>query len=109
MENYLIIIIICLIAMMLIFGLLVRFLIWLKRQTRVSPGGLHTFQTRRGDRELYIPGGNSEGICPGWDFGLSQGCRNLGPCGEFAFTGVVSTSSGWFGHSRYSDMPIVDV
>ena len=25
------------------------------------------------------------------------------------FTGVVSTSLRWFGQSRYSDMPIVDV
>ena len=36
--------------------------------------------------------------------------KTSAPVGNLFFTGVlVSTSLGWFGHSRYSDVPIVDV
>ena len=103
MELYLIIITIFFAVMMLIWlFMLVKFLLWLKRQNRVSPeGAAHDSDVETGSSisldEVDALGETS--VSP-------RVVETSAPVGNSFFTGVlVSTSLGWFGHSRHGDMP----
>ena len=111
MELYLIIITIFFIVMMLIWlYMLVKFLLWLKRQNRLSPeggGAAHDSDVETGSAISWEGIAEVDALV---ETSVSpRVVENSAPVGNSFFTGVVSTSLGWFGHSRYGDMPIVDV
>ena len=117
MELYLITITIFFIVMLLIWLYLVRFLVWHKRQTRVSLGGpAHVSDMETGSAISW--GGIAEvdaldetSVPPRVVETSARVVETLAIAKNSFFTGEFSTSLGWFKHSRYTynDMPIVDV
>ena len=95
--------------------MLVKSLLWLKRQNRVSRGAAHDADVETGSgtscagiAEVDARGETS--VSPRVVETSARVVETSASVENSFFTGVlVSTSLGWFGHSRYSDMPIVDV
>ena len=91
--------------MLIVLGLLIRFLLWLKRQPRVSRRVAHVSDVETGS-SISLPevdGLGETSVSP-------RVVETSAPMGNSFFTGaIVPTSLAWFGQSRYGDMPIVDV
>ena len=96
--------------MVLIWLYLVRFLVWHKHQTRVSLGGpAHVSDVETGNAISWA--GIAEVDALDETSVPPRVVETLAIVKNSFFIGEVSTSLGWFGHSRYTynDMPIVDV